>query len=126
MRFINAEALAGMDPVKREAFLATAGLQMAKGEEELAPEVAAARERERNGGTLPATSSAGQRMLQQLEATVIGPWATQAEVDDAVRRAVASGIPQADAEAHFARRRSLSNWWAGGDTAPAPPAAGPK
>ena len=126
MRFLNAEALAGMDPVKREAFLATAGLQMAKGEEELAPEVAAARERERNGGTLPATSSAGQRMLQQLEATVIGPWATQAEVDDAVRRAVASGIPQADAEAHFARRRSLSNWWAGGDTAPAPPAAGPK
>jgi hypothetical protein len=126
MRFINAEALAGMDPVKREAFLATAGLQMAKGEEELAPEVAAARERERNGGTLPATSSAGQRMLQQLEATVIGPWATQAEVDDAVRRAVASGIPQADAEAHFARRRSLSNWLAGGATAPAPTAAGPK
>jgi hypothetical protein len=127
MRFVNAEALAGMDPARREAMMAQLGMQMAQGEEELSPEAAAARERARGGGTLAVTSSAAKRLLQQIEAEVIGPWATSAEVDAAVQRAVAAGIPQPDAEAHFARRRSLSNWWAGGasvSAAPATPTAG--
>lgn len=61
--------------------------------------------RDRNGGTLPANSPAGVALLQQIENDVIGPFATEAEVDQAVRQAVAAGIPLADAEAHFAPRR---------------------
>lgn len=61
--------------------------------------------RDRNGGTLPANSPAGVALLKQIENDVIGPFATEAEVDQAVRQAVAAGIPLADAEAHFAPRR---------------------
>lgn len=95
-------------------------------EENLPPDAAAARERDRNDGVLPASSRAGQRVLQQIDDEFIGPYAVGSEVDAAVEAAVARGVPRAEAEAYFApRRRNWSEWMGGGSPGAAPaPASG--
>jgi hypothetical protein len=74
-------------------------------EESLPPDAAAGRERNRNGGVLPSSSRAGQRVLQQIDTDVIGPFATDSEIETAVEEAKARGIPEAEARAYFDRRR---------------------
>jgi hypothetical protein len=91
-------------------------------EESLPPDAAAARERARNDGVLPAASRAGQRVLEAIADEFIGSYAIGSEVDSAVEAAVARGIPRAEAEAYFApRRRSWSEWMGGGGASPASP-----
>lgn len=117
---LNAIALQAMrnqgslPPEMHEAQAAAARTQVTKNENELPEEDHAALERERNEGVLPANSRAGQRMLSKIESKVIGPYATQREVDDAVQAAVDAGIPREEAEKHFApRRRGWAGWATG-------------
>lgn len=61
------------------------------------------RERDRNGGTLPANSPTGVETLQDIEDRRIGIFAGDRGVDMAIEDAVAAGIPRPDAEAYFNR-----------------------
>jgi hypothetical protein len=88
-----------------------ADVQARQAEEQLTPEAAADRERERNNGVLPANSSAGQRMLRQLDAEYIGFIASQSEIDSAVEAAVAAGVPEPEARAYFDRRKKDFLFW---------------
>lgn len=103
----------GFQPITPET-QALGQAQVAKAENELPIEDHATRERDRNEGKLPANSSAGQRVLAKIASEKIGPYATDAEVNEAVREAVKYGIDAAEAEAHFApRRRSMYQWATG-------------
>lgn len=116
LRVAQGQGFQQMTPEQRRA----SDMAAAQAEGSLPVETQADMERKRNGGRLPANSAAGQAVLKQIEAEVIGSvYATQGEVDDAVARAVAQGIPQAEAEAHFApRRRSLWQWATGASSMP--------
>ncbi len=100
--------------------------QQATMENQLPVEAHADVERKRNGGELPASSAAGQRVLKQIGSDKIGPYATDSEVDDAVQAAVDAGIDRKDAEQYYAPRRRSWAQWAGFGGAPAspPPDAG--
>lgn len=112
----------GMTPAQQQM----ADLKARQEEENLPPDAAAARERDRNDGVLPGASRAGQRVLEAIADEFIGPYALGSEVDSAVDAAVARGVPRADAEAYFApRRRSWSDWMGGGAAQPAGPAGQP-
>jgi hypothetical protein len=96
-------------------------------ENQLPVEAHADLERKRNKGTLPASSSAGQRLLKKIGEEKIGPYATDSEVDDAVQAAVDAGIERKDAEQYYApRRRTWAQWsgLGGSPDSPAPAAGG--
>jgi hypothetical protein len=106
MRAFTADVLAGNQPGVREAREAAA----AGAEASLPLPVRADRERDKNEGVLPANSAAGQAVLQDIATTTVGSsYATQAEVNRAVERAVAEGIPEADAVAFFNRHAQFAN-----------------
>ena len=74
----------------------------------------AAAERARNNGKLPARSRAGQRILEDINARVVGWVATSDQINDAVQAAIDEGIDPKEAEAYFApRRRTFSQWATG-------------
>ena len=112
--------LANTPPSMTPAQQQMADVKTRQEEEGLPPDAAAARERNRNGGVLPASSRAGQRVLQAIEDEFIGSYALGSEVDSAVEAAVARGVPRAEAEAYFKpRRRSWAEWMGGGSSSPA-------
>jgi len=96
--------------------------QQATMENQLPVDAHADVERKRNGGVLPASSAAGQRVLKQIGSDTIGPYATDSEVDDAVQAAVDAGIDRKDAEQYYAPRRRTWSQWAGFGGAPVAPA----
>jgi hypothetical protein len=96
--------------------------QQATMENQLPVDAHADAERKRNGGVLPASSAAGQRVLKQIGSDTIGPYATDSEVDDAVQAAVDAGIDRKDAEQYYAPRRRTWAQWSGFGGAPAAPA----
>jgi hypothetical protein len=96
--------------------------QQATMENQLPVDAHADVERKRNGGVLPASSAAGQRVLKQIGSDTIGPYATDSEVDDAVQAAVDAGIDRKDAEQYYAPRRRTWAQWSGFGGAPAAPA----
>jgi hypothetical protein len=103
----------GMTPAQQQM----ADVKTRQEEEGLPPDAAAARERDRNGGVLPASSRAGQRVLQEIDDQFIGTYAIGSEVDEAVEAAVARGIPRDEAEEYFKpRRKSWSEWMGGGSS----------
>lgn len=127
MRAFTADVLAGNQPGVREQ----REIAAANAEAGLPIPVRADRERDKNNGVLPANSPAGQAVLQDIATTTIGSsYATQDEVDRAVERAVAEGIPEADAIAFFNRHAQFANsgFWGtilGAGNFGAPPAAPP-
>lgn len=105
----NLEAAAGL---ARNAVMGAMGQQgqnnpvaQAAAEAQLPLDRQAEIERQRNEGTLPASSPAGQATLKKIEDDFIGPISTDAEVDAAVEAAVQAGVPRPDAESFFLRRR---------------------
>jgi len=127
MRAFTADVLAGNQPGVREQ----REIAAANAEAGLPIPVRADRERDKNNGVLPANSAAGQAVLQDIATTTIGSsYATQDEFDRAVGRAVAEGIPEADAIAFFNRHAQFANsgFWGtilGAGNFGAPPAAPP-
>jgi hypothetical protein len=127
MRAFTADVLAGNQPGVREQ----REIAAANAEAGLPIPVRADRERDKNNGVLPANSAAGQAVLQDIATTTIGSsYATQDEFDRAVGRAVAEGIPEADAIAFFNRHAQFANsgFWGtilGAGNFGAPPAARP-
>jgi hypothetical protein len=106
MRAFTADVLAGNQPGVREQREVAA----ANAEASLPIPVRADRERDKNAGVLPANSAAGQAVLQDIATTTIGDsYATRGEVDRAVERAVAEGVPEADAIAFFNRHAQFAN-----------------
>lgn len=98
MRMLDAQALAGMNPAAR----GLQELQAAGAEANLPTPVRAERERAANNGVLPAQSAAGQAVLAEIAADVIGDtYATDYEFNAAVDAAVAEGVPRADAESYY-------------------------
>jgi hypothetical protein len=126
MRAFTADVLAGNQPGVREQ----REIAAANAEAGLPIPVRADRERDKNNGVLPANSAAGQAVLQDIATTTIGSsYATQDEFDRAVERAVAEGIPEADAIAFFNRHAQFANsgFWGtilGAGNFGAPPAPG--
>lgn len=94
------------NPTMTAAQRELADLKARAEEENLPPDAAADRERNRNDGSLPASSRAGQRVLQQIDTDVVGPFATDSELETAVQEAKRRGIPEEDARRYFDRRRS--------------------
>ena len=116
---------AGFQDHSSPAAQAALTAKAAQAQEALPPEAAAEAERARNGGVLPATSSAGQRLLRKIETEYVGSFALESEVGSAVDAAVAAGVPRAEAEQFFSRRRKSWSEWAGFGADPTPPAQKP-
>lgn len=105
MRFVTAEAIAGMDPVRREAAAQAAAMNTAKESENLPAEAHADMVRRQNGGKLPPGHRAAQRVMTQINDEVIGFFATDAEIEEAIAEAERQGVDPTEARSFFQRRR---------------------
>jgi hypothetical protein len=105
-RFMTAEILANGMPGASQL----RDVQVANAEAQLPLDVRADKERDNNGGVLPANTPAGQAVLSDIATRIIGnSYATQDEFVRAVDAAVAQGIPRPEAEAYFRRHAQTAN-----------------